>query len=58
MGTDKGFIVGDSLTIADLKLYYILGWFMSGRLEHVRSDIVDAYPKLLKLVGVVANLVK
>eukprot|EP00005_Dracoamoeba_jomungandri_P012535 CAMPEP_0174277598 /NCGR_PEP_ID=MMETSP0439-20130205/61021_1 /TAXON_ID=0 /ORGANISM="Stereomyxa ramosa, Strain Chinc5" /LENGTH=345 /DNA_ID=CAMNT_0015369935 /DNA_START=24 /DNA_END=1059 /DNA_ORIENTATION=- len=26
MGTDKGFIVGDSLTIADLKLYYILQW--------------------------------
>eukprot|EP01083_Nonionella_stella_P072997 197082_1 len=37
-GNKKGYFVGDSLTIADLKAYYMAKWFSSGVLDHIDGN--------------------
>jgi len=41
-----GFFVGDTLTIADLKLFYIAVLLTSGKLDGVPNTILDAYPSI------------
>lgn len=41
-----GFVVGEILTVADLKLYWILEWFTSGMLDGIPTDLFDAYPNI------------
>jgi glutathione S-transferase len=41
-----GFIVGDALTVADLKLYWIVDWLTSGILDGIPTGLFDAYPNI------------
>lgn len=43
---NTGFIVGDSLTIADLKLHWIVDWLTSGMLDGIPTSLVDNYPAI------------
>jgi glutathione S-transferase len=40
----SGWLVGDSLTIADLNFYALSSWLTSGMLDGVPTDSLDAYP--------------
>lgn len=40
---NTGFVVGDSLTVADLKLYWILEWLTSGMLDGIPTTLFDQY---------------
>jgi prostaglandin-H2 D-isomerase / glutathione transferase len=40
-------LCGDSITIADLQLYYVMGNVMHGFVDHVGGEVFEAYPRLL-----------
>jgi glutathione S-transferase len=42
-----GFIVGKELTIADLKLYWIIDWLTSGILDGIPTNLFDSYDNIL-----------
>jgi glutathione S-transferase len=42
-----GFIVGNSLTVADLKLYWIIDWLTSGILDGIPTNLVDNYDNVV-----------
>jgi len=42
-----GFMVGDSLTVADLKIYWIIDWLTSGLLDGIPTDLIDRYDNLV-----------
>eukprot|EP00921_Rhytidocystis_pertsovi_P002266 GHVQ01003875.1.p1 GENE.GHVQ01003875.1~~GHVQ01003875.1.p1 ORF type:complete len:269 (-),score=36.89 GHVQ01003875.1:162-968(-) len=46
----NGFMVGDTLTIADLHAYCHLSWMNSGLLDHLPTTLLDACPELSKVV--------
>ncbi len=48
------FISGERLHVADLKLYVVARWFISGTLDHVPSDVFDAFEILTRLHDAVA----
>jgi glutathione S-transferase len=41
--------VGDKMSVADLAIWRLLGWIISGKLEHVPTTLLDTFPKLAKL---------
>ena len=43
---DSLYCVGEKVTIADLALWRLLGWIISGNLEGIPADCVDSYPSL------------
>merc|ERR1711879_742085 len=46
-GSKSGYIVGDKMTVADLKLYYSLGFLTSGRVDHIDGAVLlKAVPKV------------
>lgn len=44
---DNGFFVGDSLTMADLIIWRLLGWLRGGILDGIPTDLLDPFPGLL-----------
>jgi glutathione S-transferase len=42
-----GFILGNSLTVADLKLYWIIDWLTSGMLDGIPTDLVDGFENVM-----------
>ena len=44
---ENGFLVGDSLTIADIAIWRLIGWFRAGILDGIPATVVDAFPGLL-----------
>lgn len=42
-----GFIVGNELTVADLKLYWIVDWLSCGMLDGIPTTLFDAYPTIV-----------
>lgn len=42
-----GYIVGHGLSVADLKLYWILDWLTSGILDGIPTNLFDRYPAIL-----------
>jgi len=40
----NGFIVGNDLTVADLKLYWIIDFLTNGSLDGIPTSLVDGYP--------------
>jgi len=42
-----GYIVGEALTIADLKLYWIVEWLTSGMLDGIPTTLLDNYPDII-----------
>jgi len=43
------FVGGADISVADIKLYVVIGWFKSGVLDHLPTDILADFPKLEKL---------
>jgi len=41
---NTGFIVGEDLSVADLKLYWIFEWLTSGILDGIPTNLFDHYP--------------
>jgi glutathione S-transferase len=42
----SGWLVGDTVTIADLRLYQLATWIDSGALDGVPSSVLDTYPEI------------
>ena len=40
---------GDKMSIADLAIWRLLGWLISGKLENVPITLLDTFPNLTKL---------
>lgn len=49
------FIAGATLQVADLKLYMVVRWLISGTLDHVPTTVLDHCPKLLRLFRAVGE---
>jgi prostaglandin-H2 D-isomerase / glutathione transferase len=49
------FASGDKLHVADIKLYMIVRWFVSGTLDHVPTTVFDHCPKLRRLHAAVGE---
>jgi len=43
----SGFIAGDNLSVADLKLYWIIDWLTSGMLDGIPTTLFDSYPAVI-----------
>jgi glutathione S-transferase len=43
------FVAGDKIQVADLKLYMLVNWFVSGTVDHVPTDVFSPFPKLMAL---------
>lgn len=48
------FVGGDTISVADLKLYIVSRWFSSGIIDHVPSDIFAAFTRLIGVERAVA----
>jgi glutathione S-transferase len=46
IANEGDFFVGDSMTIADLAIYRVVGWLKGGILDGIPTDIVEAFPAL------------
>jgi glutathione S-transferase len=42
-----GFITGHSLTVADLKLYWIIDWLTSGMLDGIPTSLLDGFENVM-----------
>ncbi len=42
-----GFVVGNELTVADLKLYWLFDWLTSGMLDGIPTTLVDEFETVL-----------
>ena len=40
------FLGGDTLSVADLKVFVLMRWFVSGGVDHVSKDVFADFPKL------------
>jgi len=40
---------GDKMSVADLAIWRLLGWIISGKLDHVSTTLLDSFPNLEKL---------
>lgn len=49
------FSYGNSLTIADLEVYNIVGWLSRGILDGIPHDICDKYPNIVGVASTVKN---
>jgi glutathione S-transferase len=49
------FAAGDQISVADVKLFVVLGWLKKGALDHVPPDVLDHLPKLQALFEKVKN---
>jgi len=43
-----GFYVGSAMTIADIAMWRLLGWFKGGALDGIPKEVFDAYPSVLQ----------
>jgi len=48
------FLAGDTIHVADLKLFVILSAYLSGAYDHIPATVFAPWPKLLALHGAVA----
>lgn len=52
---DGPFVGGASIQVADIKLYMLVRWLVSGVLDHVPTSVLDHCPKLLRLSRAVGD---
>ncbi len=52
---DGPFVAGDTLCVADLKLFMVVRWFASGALDHIPATVLDHCPKLKRLHAAVGE---
>ena len=38
--------VGNTMSIADLAIWRLIGWIISGKLDHVPTTIIESFPSL------------
>jgi prostaglandin-H2 D-isomerase / glutathione transferase len=43
------FAAGSAISVADIKLFVLLGWFKRGALDHVPTDALAGFPRLERL---------
>ena len=43
------FAGGEQISVADVKLFMVIGWFKKGVLNHVPTDVFSPFPKLERL---------
>jgi len=44
---DDAFFVGDNMSIADLAIWRLMGWFTGGFLDGIPATVVEAFPRLM-----------
>ncbi len=49
------FVGGQSIQVADIKLYMVVRWLTAGTLDHVPATVLDHCPKLMHLYQAVAE---
>jgi glutathione S-transferase len=49
------FASGESISVADIKLFLVVGWLKKGVLDHVPPDVVSPFPKLEALFEAVGR---
>jgi glutathione S-transferase len=49
------FVGGQSIQVADIKLYMVVRWLTAGTLDHVPGSVLDHCPKLMRLYRAVAE---
>jgi glutathione S-transferase len=49
------FVGGADISVADLKLFVVIGWLKKGVLDHVPADVLAPFPKLERLYESVAK---
>jgi glutathione S-transferase len=49
------FAGGETLTVADIKLFVVAGWLKNGALDHIPRDILSPFPKLEALHAAVGR---
>lgn len=49
------FVAGDTIQVADLKLYMAARWFSSGNVDHVPTDVFARFPRLVGVERAVAS---
>mmetsp|Transcript_144482 Transcript_144482/g.266481 ORF Transcript_144482/g.266481 Transcript_144482/m.266481 type:complete len:265 (-) Transcript_144482:60-854(-) len=54
--SDRGFCVGERITIADLALVCFLGWFKAGAFVGIQDTLLEDYPRLRRVLTAVANV--
>ena len=52
---DGPFVGGASIQVADIKLYMVVRWLISGVIDHVPTTVLDQSPKLLRLYRAVGD---
>jgi len=50
------YVVGNSITVADLKLAGLIRWLKSGSLDHIPTDIPDRFPRIISIYKNVTEL--
>lgn len=49
------FVGGEQISVADIKVFVVAGWFKKGILDHVPADVLAPFPKLELLHDSVKN---
>ena len=49
------FAGGDTVSVADIKLFVVMGWFKKGVLDHVPTDVLAPFERLERLYQAVKN---
>lgn len=49
------FAAGETISVADIKLFVVIGWFKRGVLDHVPVDVLSPFPKLERLFQAVQS---
>ena len=52
---DGPFFGGATVNVVDLKLFVTLRWLRSGVLDHIPADLLNGFPKLLRVVDAVGE---
>lgn len=52
----SGWLVGDKISIADLRLYSLVHWIISGLLDGIPKDTLDKYPLVKGIVSKIDSL--
>jgi glutathione S-transferase len=52
---EGAFVGGQSIQVADIKLYMVARWLTSGTIDHVPTSVLDHCPKLMRLYRAVAQ---
>lgn len=49
------FVSGEKISVADIKLFVVVGWIKKGVLDHISAELFDGYPKISALFTAVTQ---